>query len=110
MCGTIPRLQRSVLGVGLGNIGAPLSARIAAKFPTAVFDLDADAVHAHAATWGSTAVASDGLAAAAGSADVIFTCLPNTSATNAVVEAVRPSLVRVQPQHYIVVTAASFLE
>lgn len=80
--------RKTVLGVGLGNIGAPLSGRIAAKFPTTVFDLDTAAVTQHAAEWGS-APAAAGLPAAAAGSDVIFTCLPNTNATLAVVETVR---------------------
>jgi 3-hydroxyisobutyrate dehydrogenase len=80
----------TVLGIGLGNIGAPLSARIAAEFPTTVFDLDEAAAVQHAVESGSTATID--LPGAALVADIIFTCLPNTKNTQAVLDIIRPSL------------------
>eukprot|EP01043_Picozoa_sp_COSAG02_P084578 COSAG02_NODE_22382_length_754_cov_1.496183_2_plen_182_part_01 len=79
--------------VGLGNMGAPLAGRIAAKFPTSVFDMDAAAAERHAAEFGSVALSdTEQLSEAVTSADVVVTCLPNTDATLVTVDAVRPSL------------------
>jgi 3-hydroxyisobutyrate dehydrogenase len=82
-----------VLGIGLGNMGAPLHGQIAAKFPTAVYDVDAQVAAAHASQWGSTAVSDDeGLRAEAAGADIIVTCLPNTAVTRAVWGVIEPAL------------------
>ena len=93
-CSSAPAAP-SVLAVGLGNIGAPLAGRIArGGFPTSAFDMDGAATARHAEQWGSVAVEAGGdtgsaLAAAAASADVIFTCLPNTDATRAVLDTIQ---------------------
>eukprot|EP01043_Picozoa_sp_COSAG02_P020456 COSAG02_NODE_1010_length_15227_cov_5.846774_7_plen_250_part_00 len=84
---------QTCVAVGLGNMGAPLAGRIAAQFPTSVFDMDAAAAERHAAEFGSVAlINTDQLSEAVASADVVVTCLPNTDATLATVDAVRPSL------------------
>lgn len=85
--------NQTCVAVGLGNMGAPLAGRIAAKFPTSVFDMNASAAEQHAAEFGSTALASaEQLREAVAATTVIVTCLPNTDATLATVDAVRPSL------------------
>ena len=82
-----------VVGVGLGNMGAPLTGRIAAKFPTAVYDLNAATVAKHSEQWGSTVI--DGvetLHTLTTTADVIVTCLPNTNLTRVTLDTLRPAL------------------
>lgn len=84
---------QTVVAVGLGNMGAPLAGRIAAKFPTSVFDMDAAAAERHAAEFDTVALTgAEQLREAVASADVVVTCLPNTDATLATVDAVRSSL------------------
>lgn len=84
---------QTVVAVGLGNMGAPLAGRIAAKFPTSVFDMDAAAAERHAAQFDTVALTgAEQLREAVASADVVVTCLPNTDATLATVDAVRSSL------------------
>jgi 3-hydroxyisobutyrate dehydrogenase len=89
----------AVAFVGLGNMGAPLCARIsAAGHAVTHFDMDDAANARHAAEHGSTAAASaaaaarallllpdnDAAAAAAPRARYVFTCLPNSALVQAV--------------------------
>ena len=99
LCYTVPCRRRlstrtqTVVAVGLGNMGAPLAGRIAAKFPTSVFDMDAAAAERHATQFGTIALTdAEQLREAVSKAEVVVTCLPNTDATLATVDAVRPSL------------------
>eukprot|EP00756_Hemistasia_phaeocysticola_P025016 Hpha_TRINITY_DN15984_c2_g1::TRINITY_DN15984_c2_g1_i1::g.72847::m.72847/K00020/mmsB, HIBADH; 3-hydroxyisobutyrate dehydrogenase len=78
-------MARRVLAVGLGNMGYPLSGRVAGRFDTAVHDLRTDTVHKHNLEYGSTAVQKS-LRDTAAASDVILTCLPNTHLTLKVVE------------------------
>jgi hypothetical protein len=83
----------SCVAIGLGNMGAPLAGRIAAKFPTSAFDMSSAAAERHAAEYGSVALSgAEELNAAVAAAEVVVTCLPNTDATLATVDLVRPSL------------------
>ena len=85
--------QPRVIGVGLGNMGAPLTGRIAAKFPTAVYDLNAAAVAKHNEQLGSTGIDGvDTLHTLTATADVIVTCLPNTNLTRVTLDTLRPAL------------------
>ena len=69
--------------VGLGNMGAPMSANLAkAGFPLTVFDVDAARTRAHAEKIGATAAAS--LAELGAASEVVVTMLP----TGAIVRAV----------------------
>ena len=87
------RRHASVLCVGLGNIGAPLAARIAAKHDVSVYNRSAAKAAAHAAEHGTAPLTLAELAPAAARADVIFLCLPNTDDTRAVLlGALAPSL------------------
>ena len=85
--------KHSVVAVGLGNMGDPLTRRVAAKFPTAVYDLSASAVADHAAATGSVPISdADGLRQQTAAAGVVLTCLPNTDLTRKTLETVRPAL------------------
>ena len=87
------RAASTVVAIGLGNMGAPLAGRIAAQHPTSAFDMAPGAADSHAAEYGSTALVSiEAVAEAVASANVVVTCLPNTNATIASVNAVRTQL------------------
>ena len=83
----------AVVAVGLGNMGSPLSARVAAKFAVAAYDLDASLVAEHCKASGSVAIGDAAqLQSYTATANVLLTCLPNTDATRATLETVRPAL------------------
>jgi len=65
--------------VGLGAMGAPMTARLVAAFPgqVSVFDVNPDTLAAVAATTGARAVAS--LGELAGGVDILLTCVPDNS-------------------------------
>ncbi len=70
--------------VGLGAMGMPMTAQLAARFPGAVtvFDPSADAIAAAVSDFGVEAAGS--IAEVAAKADVLFTCVPNNDAVRAV--------------------------
>lgn len=75
--------------IGLGAIGRPMAARLAARFPTRVFNRTAAVAHAHAAASGSEAVEDlRGLAAV----DVVCSCLPTDVEVAAAVDELAPHL------------------
>lgn len=73
---------------GLGAMGRPMAANLAAAFPTLVHNRTRSVADDHAATHGSTAVDLPGVVAA----DVVFSCLPTTAEVAAAVAAVRDDL------------------
>eukprot|EP00966_Prymnesium_polylepis_P115354 2666239-Prymnesium_polylepis.2 len=94
LCTAQPSIGK-VVAVGLGNMGAPLSGMIASKYPTAVYDVNAEVAARHAEQWGSHALGSeDALREHTATADVVVTCLPNTNLTWVTLDAVRPALRR----------------
>ncbi|KAA9155845.1 NAD(P)-dependent oxidoreductase [Microbacterium lushaniae] len=66
----------TTLFVGLGNMGAPMAIRHAGAFPTAVFDLSADAVAQ--VTGASSATVVDDLAALPADVDTVILMLPTS--------------------------------
>lgn len=75
--------------VGLGNIGGPMAARLAAAAPTTVFDVSADAV-ASAVDAGATA--ADSLADLATSSDLVSICVRDDAQVRDVVAGLLPHL------------------
>lgn len=78
-----------VAWIGLGAMGRPMAAHLAAEFPTRVWNRTAAVADAHAAQHGSTAVAE---LTEVADADVVFTCLPTTAEVADVAERLRPHL------------------
>ena len=75
----------SVLFLGLGAMGGPMSARlVAAGHQVTAFDLDEQRTAALAAETGATAVEAAGLAGAASTADVVLLMLPDSRAVESV--------------------------
>jgi len=66
----------TTLFVGLGNMGAPMAIRHAGAFPTAVFDLSADAVAS--VTGASSATVVDDLASLPAEVDTVILMLPTS--------------------------------
>lgn len=66
----------TTLFVGLGNMGAPMAIRHAGAFPTAVFDLSADAVAQ--VTGASSATVVDDLASLPAEVDTVILMLPTS--------------------------------
>ena len=83
-----------VVAIGLGNMGGPLAGRVAASFPTAVYDRDIAAVASHSQAHGSLVVdgGHEQLRDMASHSEFVLTCLPNTDLTRATVDALRPAL------------------
>ncbi len=75
--------------LGLGAMGRPMAANLAARYPTRVWNRTTSVAEAHAAAHGSTAVAD--LAEVAG-AQVVCSCLPTDVEVAAVAGALAPAL------------------
>lgn len=75
--------------VGLGAMGRPMAANLAAAFDTLVWNRTGHVAEQHAVEHGSTAVSD--LAGLAG-ADVVCTCLPTDAEVAAVAETLGPAL------------------
>jgi 3-hydroxyisobutyrate dehydrogenase len=89
--GAAVRPPARIAFVGLGNMGAPMAARLAqAGYRVAGYDSAAPARERFAAMPGATA--ADDLAAAVRGVAVAITMLPDGKAVRAVVEAMRPHL------------------
>ena len=75
--------------VGLGAMGRPMAANLAARFDTLVWNRTATVARDHAAAHGTTAV---GDLAELASAEVVCTCLPTSREVLAVAEVLAPAL------------------
>jgi 3-hydroxyisobutyrate dehydrogenase len=73
--------------LGLGAMGRPMAANLAARFETVVWNRTSAVAEEHAAASGTTAVAA---LADLGEVDVVCTCLPTTVEVDAVAAAVVP--------------------
>ncbi|MEL6236772.1 MAG: NAD(P)-dependent oxidoreductase [Pseudomonadota bacterium] len=70
--------------VGLGAMGAPMTAKLSAAFPGAVRCFDADPARLAAVADESGAQAAGSVAELARAVDLVFTCLPNDTVLRAV--------------------------
>ncbi|MEX2504183.1 MAG: NAD(P)-dependent oxidoreductase [Egicoccus sp.] len=75
--------------IGLGAMGRPMAANLAARFDTRVWNRTAEVAHRHAEANGTTAV--EDLVDLA-DADVVCTCLPTTVEVEAVARVLAPAL------------------
>jgi 3-hydroxyisobutyrate dehydrogenase len=75
--------------IGLGAMGRPMAANLAARFDTLVWNRTRSVAEAHAAEHGTTAVAELADLAAV---DVLCTCLPTTAEVEAVASVLAPVL------------------
>jgi prephenate dehydrogenase len=83
-----------VVCIGLGNMGAPLASRIAARHSTAVWDLT-DGLSTKFASQREGCVpivTTEQLGAEVADCDAVLTCVPNTAATHKIWEMLKPSL------------------
>jgi 3-hydroxyisobutyrate dehydrogenase len=78
----------SVAFLGLGAMGYPMAGRIAARFPTSVWNRTASVAARHSAEFGTRVIELTGL----NSADVVVTCLASTATVAEVVERALPYL------------------
>ena len=76
---------------GLGNMGYPLAARVGAKLPTQVFDLDTTALERAQAEFNAKAILSPEELKAT---EVVVLCLPNPNVSLAVLGQIAPHLPR----------------
>lgn len=70
--------------VGLGAMGAPMTARLAAAYPGALRVYDADAAATSRVCAETGAEAAGAVADAAAACDLLFTCLPDSAVTRSV--------------------------